>query len=265
MRIKKSGAILRLVSLVILFSLGLKPVQAADDHKGTEFVLGFMEGNTTTVKILFITGDTATTGVVEVPGLAFSEAFSVTPGSTTSVRLPNDLEVIGSDFVGNNGVLVSAIDEVAVYGLNQITFSTDAFLGLPTDILGTEYIVAGYQQNLNGNSQFAVVGTEDNTTVTITPNVTTGSRIAGVPFEIILNRLEVYQLQSDDLDEDLTGTSIDSDKPITLFGGNKCALIPVDAVACDHIVEQIPPIDIWGTTFLTTPLANRFQVIFFVC
>jgi hypothetical protein len=35
-------------------------------------------------------------------------------------------------------VFVTANDEVAVYGINKRIFSTDAFLGLPTDILGTD-------------------------------------------------------------------------------------------------------------------------------
>ncbi len=47
-----------------------------------------------------------------------------------------------------------------MYGLNRIRFTTDAYLGLPTDILGTEYIVLGYKNTdvVNG-SQLAVVGT----------------------------------------------------------------------------------------------------------
>ena len=39
------------------------------------------------------------------------------------------------------GVHVSAAADVSVYGLNRIKYTTDAFVGLPTDALGTDYRV----------------------------------------------------------------------------------------------------------------------------
>ena len=40
---------------------------------------------------LFIAGDARTTGTVEIPGLDFTQAFSVTPGDVTTVDLPSPL------------------------------------------------------------------------------------------------------------------------------------------------------------------------------
>ena len=94
---------------------------------------------------LFITGPTATTGTVAAPGVAFSAPFTVTPGTVTSVVVPSSLDIQASDTVENKGIHVTANAEVTVYGLSRIQFTTDAYLGLPTDILGTEYFVQGYQ------------------------------------------------------------------------------------------------------------------------
>src|SRR4051812_8949068 len=112
------------------------------DSKGTEFWLAFppndpaqFAGATMT---LFITGDTATTGVVEVPAQT-PLPFSVTPGTVTPVVLPASAE-LRTPGVGP-AVHVTAADEVTVYGLSRIPTTTDAFLGLPVDVLGTRYTV----------------------------------------------------------------------------------------------------------------------------
>lgn len=212
---------------------------------------------------LFITGDTATTGTVEIPSLAFSAPFSVTPGTVTTVVLPSAAEMRSSDLVENKGIHVTALAEVTVYGLSRIQFTTDAYLGLPTDILGTEYIVLGYQNSgftFNG-SELGIIGTADGTTVTIIPSVTTGGRPSGVPYTVTLNRGQTYQLinAAGPTGSDLSGTIITSDRPIAVFGGNKCANVPLGVTFCDHIVEQLPPVLTWGKSFVTMPLATRLN------
>jgi len=156
-------------------------------------------------------------------------------------------------------VHVTAADEVTVYGLNQRSQSTDAFLGLPTDILGTEYINQGYQNvNIINATQFGIVAAQDDTSVTITPTVTTGSRLAGVPYTITLNQGQTYQLRNTlPAPADLSGSIIESNLPIAVFGGHQCANIPMGFTACDYIVEQLPPISTWGQSFVTMPLATR--------
>jgi hypothetical protein len=91
--------------------------------------------------------------------------------------------------------------------------------------------------------------------VTITPSDNAGVRPAGVPYTVTLNPFDAYQLQSAG---SLTGTLIESDRPISVYGGNQCANIPsANTGYCDHVVEQIPPVSTWGTEALTVPLATR--------
>ncbi|MEZ6061266.1 MAG: putative Ig domain-containing protein [Planctomycetaceae bacterium] len=169
------------------------------DSRGTEFWIGFMdnllESGNVPKKQLFVTGDVATTGFVEIPGLIdpstsvpFRADFVVNPGEVTTVDLPSldsredsfdtqtdfDVEAELIAEIQALGVHVVTQDDVTVYGLNRAVNTTDAFLALPVDALGTEYINLGYNNgsrliSSTPNTEFLVVATEDDTVVTIVP------------------------------------------------------------------------------------------------
>jgi hypothetical protein len=150
---------------------------ATADSQGIDFWLTFPANQGQPTLSLFITGNTNTTGTVTIPGLGFTAPFTVTTGTVTTVTLPS-MAVLDSSAVEpieNKGIDVTPLNEVAVYGLNRIPATTDAYLGLPTDILGTEYIVLAYQNTTTNGTQFTVVATADDTTVTIIPSVSTGA------------------------------------------------------------------------------------------
>ncbi len=231
------------------------------DSKGTDFWLTFPGNLSSPVASLFISGDQNTTGTVSIPGAGFTTNFTVTVGAVTTVTLPNSVFLNNSDVVGNNGIHVTAQNEVTVYGPNREQFTTDAFLGLPTDILGTEYINLGYENvDIVNATQFGIVATENGTTVTITPVITTGARLAGVPYNITLNQGQTYLLRNTgSFPSDLSGTLISSNKKIAVFGSHQCSNIPRGQFACDHIVEELPPVTSWGRNFITVPLKTRLN------
>ena len=234
---------------------------SAQDSRGTNFWLAF-QGNLPGQELkLFIAGETATTGTVTIPGLAFTAPFTVAPGAVTTVDLPVAAQNGLSDTVQDLGIHVTAADEVTVYGLNRQSATTDAYLGLPVDALGTEYINLGYQNsNIVNGTQFGVVATADATTVTITPSVTTGTHTAGTPYTVSMNQGQTYMLRNtDSAPADLSGSIISADKPIGVYGGHQCANIPAGVTFCDHIVEQLPPTSAWGKNFVSMPLATRLN------
>lgn len=49
---------------------------------------------------------------------------------------------------------------------------------------------------------------------------------------------------------DLTGTTIVADKPVALFGGHDCTFVPHDRWACDHLEEQVFPVEAWGRRYV---------------
>lgn len=256
-RMNLASKIISFIAVLLLTCQSALAVQP--DSKGTDFWLMFNANLSTGTVNLFITGDTATSGNVAIPGLSFSAPFSVTPGTVTTVVLPTNTPVTTLGVVGNKGIHVTANDEVTIYGLNQRSFTTDAYLGLPTDILGTEYIVQGYGNvNIVNASQFGIVAAQDSTTVTITPAASTSNgHIAGVAFNVAMNQGQTYQLRNTVNGQDLSGSIVTADKPVAVFGGHQCANIPRGFIACDHLVEQMTPTSTWGQSFVTLPLATR--------
>ena len=97
--------------LVVLLLIGLfagNALAQQPDSKGTDFWLMFNENLTPPDPNLdlFITGDIATTGTVEIPGLGVSTPFSVTPGAVTTVSITSTAAVTGSDLIQDKGIHV---------------------------------------------------------------------------------------------------------------------------------------------------------------
>jgi RHS repeat-associated protein len=238
-------------------------------NQGTDFWLMFPSAyfiGGLPVQKIFISSAVATSGTVTVPGTNFTQGFSVPANGLATVTLPF-VQVTESDLIQAKGIHVTSLQPVAVYGLNQRTFSTDAFLGLPVTSLGTDYYVLTYSNMpFAPSSEFGIVASQNATTVTITPSVTTGTRIAGVSYAITLEQGQTYQLQNTDptLQGDLSGSRVTATKPIGIFSGHMAATIPAEVGCCaDHLLEQLPPVTAWGKRFATMPLATRTKGDYF--
>ncbi|MEM9066595.1 MAG: hypothetical protein AAGB51_14040 [Planctomycetota bacterium] len=229
-------------------------------NEGRRFIAVFQDNvDAAAVPVLFLSSQTTTIGEVRIPGLSFRESFSISPGTVTRIDLPPQAIITGTDVVTDLAVLIEADQDLTAYALNQRNFSTDAYAVLPVESLGTSYRPMSYTAlDSTLNSQFAIAATDDDTLVTITPASTTSGRAAGVPYTIILNQGEVYQLKGDSSSDDLTGSAILASKPIAVFGGHTCAFVPQGVRACDHLCEQMTPTDTWGRSVATVPLALRF-------
>lgn len=115
-------------------------------------------------------------------------------------------------------------------------------------------------------SEVLLVGNSDDTTVTIIPSQSISvpqdiqdssnpliTVTAGTPYTISLHRLQTFMFTSA---LDLSGTSIVSDKPLTVISGHECGNIP-NVCCCEHFTMQIPPTVTWGKQFLLTPYSGR--------
>jgi len=255
---KKKSILLLAIALLFSFNTAIATTL---DNKGTDFWLAFPSNLTPDYLSFYITGDSATSGTVTIPSLSFTENFTVTPGSVTTVTVSNDIQISSIDTVEDKGIHITSDDEIIVYGINKNSSTSDAYMGLPTDVLGTEYRVMSYRASIASfGSYFVITGTEDGTTVTITPSVdvdnnardAANSYTAGTPYDISLDKGDTYRLETVLQNDDMTGTLITSDKPISVFSGVEC--VNIGAGACDHIVEQLPPTDTFGKKFATMPL-----------
>jgi len=259
----------RLTTLFILFLISSSSLFAQTiltSNLGREFYLTFPKQYYEGAHVfqLFISSQEAASGVVAVPGSGFLTVFSVPAGGMTVVSLPESAGVTVADGVTPQGAIhVVADGEVAVYGFAYQQYATEAFLGLPVPALGQNYMVTSFPTQIFSGiatmgGEFAVVATSDATTLPIRPSVTTGARVAGVPYTVSLNRWDVYSLIDVVPDNDLTGTTIDSNRPVAVFSGSQIADVPSSAyLNGNYLVEQAWPLADWGTRFVTVPLATR--------
>lgn len=246
-------------------------------NRGTAFWLAFQPNHPTVTPAmsLFIAGDIETSGLVSIPGANFSTTFTVRPGSVTEILLPSAVvsQIIpvgnpaianASDKVSTTGIRVTSNAPVSVYGLNRATATTDGFLGLPTNVLGTEYIVLTYgkTESSSQSQQLSIVGISDNTRVTVTPSATIGTRTKGIPFNISLNAGQVYFLINTSTSDELSGTTISSSQNVAIFGGHTSAQVPTGRPAADHLTEQLPPVTSWASRFVTVPLGDQPQNLY---
>ena len=177
------------------------------------------------------------------------------------------------------GIYIKAEDNrrIVVFGQNEEVASNDAYLALPiiSRPAGSsyEYIAASVHGD-SGSPQQAkdsvilVIGTENDTEIIVEPSVLIShpfaSLLTGRHFipgtsvntrTITIQRFQTFYLQV--RGGDISGTRIIANKPISFFSGHECANIPLTSQPCDMLIEQVPPIDTWGTEVVTIPLITR--------
>lgn len=215
---------------------------------------------------LCIQGPAGTVGTVTIAALGFSTNFIIPAGFTARVPLPPlaDLGDFNDVVLPGRAVHVKASRDVRVVAFNRVRYTSDSYQAFHASTLGTEYRVLAWPNlhtavpPLNG-SQFAIVGTESNTVVTIVPSATSAIKPPGAAYTVVLQPGDVYQLRdTNDAPADLTGTLIKATRPVAVFAGHTCANVPTtNQWYCDTLVEQLLPVNTWGGEYYLAPLATR--------
>ncbi|KAH3794284.1 hypothetical protein DPMN_147815 [Dreissena polymorpha] len=123
----------------------------------------------------------------------------------------------------------------------------EAYAAIEDAHLGTEYYVGTYC-SMGGYCQFAVTPVYNDTVVTLylpeginetlKSSDTEAAIVDAVP--VTLNELDVLRIEST---QDLSGTRIVASKNIAVFVGTR-------HIQSSFMIEQIPPVNKWGTTFV---------------
>ena len=273
------GVILSLMILVLFLNLQVfgEEIRCKRSTEGKEFWFGFMEGRNDNNNVHYIevtvTAREATSFSVYYGKSTVPVTFSIGNNSSVQFKIePRTLaEAIGSETVQDRAIHLVSEKPVNVYAMNWDMNSSDVAVIYPVESLGTSYFTMCFTPRVDArpehgrNSEFLVVASEDNTTVTITPSVVTDNlKPANLPFNITLNKGEVYQVQSMNYQNltgqgDLTGSFINSDKPVAVYSGNFSVTIPATQgqSGYNHLYEQIPPVSAWGREFYAVPLVPR--------
>ncbi len=151
---------------------------------------------------------------------------------------------------------------------NLFSYTNDASLLLPVNTWSGNYVVASRNHwvisGFNLPGFYAVVARFDNTKVTLAPSATGkivnagGGVAANGSGVVMLNEgdvLEVFTASGGGVPDasDLTGTIINADKPVEVFGGHKCTQVPVGTQACDRLEEAMLPIETLAKKYIVTP------------
>ncbi|MCU0329770.1 MAG: IgGFc-binding protein [Candidatus Kapabacteria bacterium] len=283
---------------LVFLALGiLRPfklhAQPGSDSKGREFYLAFPPNDRSQSSqpelAIHITADVPTSGIVYATtrfGTTNQFPFAITrPNELVSVRLPNYAlyELQGASMGGRDvdrispaSIVVRSDADVTVYASSRELLSTDAWLVLPVDALGTTHRVVTYASDVIANafgfstlypSQFVLVATRDSTIVRLDFPVNRTSVQTGSSRSIRLDSGDVYMTQAfvstSRRNDDLTGTLIQSNFPIAVLGAHERAQVPVfnTNASRDLLVEQLPAVDRWGQNFLVPMLPFAAGVV----
>lgn len=266
-----------LIILVVLL-LGSLFATAQNSTQGKEFWFSFMcngyehNGENWVETQVMVSAKRACSGIVVNPRTSWSKSFQVGDESVVVLQIPLNQgynvnnEGVPSDF----GLKLTATDTISVYTANCATNSFDATFVLPTESLGSDYIVQSDSQSKTQSyfedqetSAFLVIAIEDNTEIDIIPSVRTlDGHNAGTSYSVCLEKGQTYSVRSNNnsSQRDFSGTKISArdGKKIAVFNGNTLTTIPNTLNnGYDHIFEQALPVESWGQQFVITSSMNR--------
>ncbi len=258
---------------------------------------------------------TVTMGDANVP-LTFKTAqYNVPAGQVQVIKLPNtawklpDQSQDGTS-INLKAYRIQSTQPIVAYQFNPLenvnVFSNDASLLLPSYALGKTYwIMSSKQLGDEFRGYFAVVATQPgatNVSVSVTAKTLAGKAAPGVATVpaiqagqtkvFTLQQGQVLNIESDEPDGDLTGSFVDADQIVAVFGGSELTYSPqgigncvkdVDGfkvcagstndgsggVSCasdtdcddsccgDHIEEQLFPVAALGQSYIAAHLYQR--------
>ena len=192
----------------------------------------------------------------EVAVLLLSGSQGATPNCPAPPAMSAAAAGISGTGVGQSFFIQTDVPVVA-YQINPFgggsVAVTGASLLLPTSAWDTNYVaVDAYRDDITGPSM-NIIAAEDQTQVTMVPvaAVQGGGGIPGspasTPFSFTLNRGQQAQISQT---AELTGSIIQSDKPIGFMAGHPCMRTPYGVAYCDHGEQMVPPIKALGSEYV---------------
>lgn len=232
---------------------------------------------------------------VRISGGALSSMVTeeLAPGAVRAVALPWVQELVQSS-PGNTGCMpgrtcrgwppattatvtggayhVVATAPVAAYQFNPLrfereggfnSFSNDASLLFSQRSLTQRYIVltAPNWSPARGTvlggfiAVTAVAGETTSVSIRLPPN----AGVAGETGTVTRDNLtpgDVFVLVGGEAG-DLSGAIVEASAPVAVFAGHDCTNVPQSRPACDHLEEQVAPLETLGRDFVVTPLIDR--------
>jgi IgGFc binding protein len=149
------------------------------------------------------------------------------------------------------------------FPLGCFSFSNDASILLPSSALTGNYRVMTLPPGSGSQGFFAITGTQDLTSVSITLSAS-ASVLAGTPLsaggpgdviQVSLNAGDVVEVVGTDEKSDLSGSLVQANRPVQVIAGAACAALPSttaagDKTSCDHLEETVLPAETLGKHYV---------------
>ena len=274
---------LNFVNKVLIYSyilyIGILTCALAQSSYGTDFYIGAMRNFREQTQHVWLYIMTTSSSPVSFTVENYTNVIitgTVNHKSSVNVSIPVSQVTLDSSYSNrnkgihvytNNGGLIS------VLVINYQSATIGEYVAYPSQDIANlnqyQYYAVSTRSIVDYTlSEVLLIGVKNNTIVTIIPtqNVTVPENIqnpsspnvtitAGTPFSITLHRMQTFLFGA--LAVDISGTSIVSNKPLSVVSGHECGNVPDSVAACEHITEQIPPTVTWGRQFLLTPYSGR--------
>jgi hypothetical protein len=183
--------------------------------------------------------------------LKIQKEFFIDSVGYIEVNLNFKLQLCGIEGIYSQGIHISSDKNISVYVVNSKITSTDSYYAFCTESLGEKYHIFSYGHiwtDLN-SPQFAVIATEDSTSVEITPTKNTKFIRQEKKLTINLMKGQVYHVNSSPvnamnvnaLNKDLTGSTVVANKKVAVISGHEGIKIPGNYGTTNFIWEQMVP------------------------
>jgi hypothetical protein len=220
---------------------------------------------------------------VSVPYYNYTRNYSLGENSTQRLTVPaeaiqpfakeisGDLSSLPTNGVYRNGraLEVTAQRPVTISVVSSFRSNSDSYLALPTHVLGDRYSVSTYstpetEYDFTNNlpAVVSIIAVEDLTVVSFYLNgssnsETTSETVMGGFASRNLNKGDIWVIASKDINSDIGGSIIKSNKPVAVITGNQCTEVPLGNPFCDFAMNMEIPSHAWGSQYVTIPSPGR--------
>ena len=206
---------------------------------------------------------------IQIPRTGNRYRGTIGVNNSVIVNLPSSIEVLSYSARDYGIYLETSSDKVTAIGRSYTSHSTDAYLALPIIKLKSVNEYTYYAMSFSSSNSYSsilIVGTEDYTELKLKFELSScyiymnngrNYIYSYREYSYTINRLQTFYIYPYRSSDDLSGTRIITNKPVSVFSGHSCAYVPYRYGSCGYLIEQIPPTVFLGKVHYVAPLATR--------
>nr|XP_054765072.1 uncharacterized protein LOC129271835 [Lytechinus pictus] len=215
-------------------------------------VIQALEEHETNIRVLF-------------PRMSFEDQITLPPGSGPyNYTLPNSLIKQTTTDVINSTVVLTSDQDIKVISYNIAKATSDELSVVPIKYLGKEYFLALFSQmrkEFTSSGTVIISALDKKARVEIFLNSTVHFQNAtyynGGILRYTLHPFESLQLRP--IYTNITGSRVVANTSVTVTVGADCVYVPEGIKSCDHLAEQLAPLETWGILYVLSPFPRRFS------